>query len=129
SRFYAGQGSPIVHQAYLRSLMSELRHYLLPATMPGVLSPKREIYVPAKLVTAAMRVIHGIQEPRPQLALALLKEKDPANAETYVKLADAFVQNEVLRSLMFLYVMHSDDLDLSDETIRRASRRVAVLLG
>jgi hypothetical protein len=129
SRFYAGQGSPILHEAYLRSVMNELRHHLLPATIPGVLSPKREVYVPAKLVIAAMRVIHGVHEARPPQALALLRDRDPENGDVYRGLADAFVVNEVLRWLTFLYVAHSDELDLTDESVRKASKRVALLMG
>lgn len=129
SRFYAGQGSPILHEAYLRSVMNELRFHLLPATIPGVLAPKKEVYVPAKLVIAAMRVIHGVSEARPAPALAILQTRDPENAEIYKELADAFVQTEVLRSLVFLYVAHNDELDLTDTAVQRAARQVAILLG
>jgi GlnD PII-uridylyltransferase len=129
SRFFAGQGSPYIHEAYLRAVMGELGHHLLPSNIPGVLSPKREVYVPAKLVIAAVRVIHGIREARPPETLAVLAEKDPEHAEVYATLSDAFVQNEMLRSLLFLYVVQGDDLDLSDVTIERSARRVAVLLG
>jgi hypothetical protein len=127
--YYAGQGSPIIHAAFLRSVMNELGHHLLPSNIPGVLAPKREIYVPAKLVIAAVRVIHGVHETCPPLALKALAEKDPDQAEVYEALSDAFVQNEVLRALMFLYVLHGDELDLSDRAIAPQTRRVAVLLG
>lgn len=129
TRYYAGQGSPIIHEAFLRAAMSELGHHLLPVNVPSLLSPKREIYVPAKLVIAAMRVIEGVRDPQPARALEALRRKDPERADEYQTLADAFVENEVLRALAFLYVVPSDDLDLSDPTIQIASRRVAVLLG
>jgi hypothetical protein len=129
NRYYAGQGSPIIHEAFLRSVMTELSHHLLPSNIPGVLSPKKEIYVPAKLVIAAVRVIHGIHETRVPRALYLLAEKDPDQAEAYDALSDAFVQNEILRALMFLYVLHGDELDLSDSALRSQVRRVAILLG
>jgi hypothetical protein len=127
--YYGGQGRPTVHEGFLRSVMVELRYYLMPNAVPGLLSPKREIYVPAKIATAALRVIHGVTEPRPPRALAALAERDPEHAEIYKTLSDAFVQNEMLRALMFLYVVPSDEFDLSDATIREASRRVALLLG
>src|SRR5205823_10624788 len=64
-----------------------------------------------------------------QEALAILVDKDQEHAEVYTALSNAFVQNEMLRALLFLYVVQGDDLDLSDATIRHAARRVAVLLG
>ena len=127
--YYAGQGRPIHHEAFLRAVMAELRHYLVQLGTPGVLSPKREIYVPAKLAITAVRVIHGVHEPRPSHALRLIAERDPELRETYLTLADAFVQNEVLRALMYLYVWQADEFDLADPTIGKAARRVAVLLG
>lgn len=129
SRYYAEQGTPAIHEGYLRAVMAELGHHLLPDNVPGVLSPKREVYVPAKLVVAAVRLLHGLHEPRPPAALARLANIDPDQADTYRALAAAFVQNEILRSLLFQYVMPSDDIDLSDVTVRAAARRVAVLLG
>ena len=127
--YYAGEGEPIVHEAFLRSVMAELRHYRAPATRPGVLSPKREVYVPAKLAITAIRVIHGVHEPRPPDALELVTRKDPELALTYRSLANAFVQNEILRSLMFLYVSHGDEFDLTDLEVDRATKRVALLMG
>lgn len=127
--YYAGQGRPIAHEGFLRSVMQELRYYLAPPMVPGVLAPKREIYVPTKLATSALRVIHGVHDPLPSQALAHMAQVDVANADTYTKLADAFVQNEILRMLMSLYVFQADEFDLSDEDIRSASRRVALLLG
>lgn len=129
SAYYAGEGEPMVHEAFLRSVMAELRHYLLPSTKPGLLSPKREIYVPAKLATTAVRIVHGVHEARPPHALALLAKKDPELAETYRSLADAFSQNEVLRALLFLYVHPGDEFDLLDMDVEAASRRVALLMG
>lgn len=127
--YYAGEGLPIVHEAFLRSVMVELRHYILPNSKPGLLSPKREIYVPAKLATTAARVVHGVHEARPPHALMMLAEKDPALAETYRTLADAFTQNEVLRALLFLYVYPGDEFDLLDSDVEVATRRVALLIG
>ncbi|MCK6547214.1 hypothetical protein L6R52_15290 [Myxococcota bacterium] len=126
---YAGRGSPLVHQTYLRKVAAELKHFLSPGSVPGVLSPKREIYLPSKLVVAAMRVIHGVSEPRIVRALELLALEDPEHAQDYHTLSDAFVQNEVLRALLFLYVSPSETLDVADETVRSCSRRVATLLG
>lgn len=126
---YAGRGSPLVHQVYLRKVAGELKHYLSPGSVPGVLVPKREIYLPSKLVIAAMRVIHGVSEPRPVRALELLALEDPEHEADYHTLSDAFVQNEVLRALLFLYVSPSETHDVADETLRTCSRRVATLLG
>ena len=128
-RYYAGQGSPIAHEGFLRSVSQELRFFLQPNPVPGVLSPKREIYIPSKLATTAVRVIHGVHDPRPSSALRSVAERDPELRETYFNLADAFVQNEVLRALMFLYVFQADEFDLIDPDIRNASGRVAQLLG
>lgn len=127
--YYAGQGRPIAHEGFLRSVMHELRYYLSPPMVPGVLAPKREIYVPTKLATSAMRVIHGVHDPLPCHALAKMAEVDVEHAKTYTQLADAFVQNEILRTLMSLYVFQADEFDLSDDDIRTASHRVALLLG
>ena len=128
-RYYAGQGSPIAHEGFLRSVSQELRFFLQPNPAPGVLSPKREIYIPSKLATTAVRVIHGVHDPRPSTALRAVAERDPALRETYFNLADAFVQNEVLRALMFLYVFQGEQFDLLDPDIRNASGQVAHLLG
>ncbi len=128
-RYYAGQGSPIAHEGFLRAVTQELRFFLQPNPVPGVLSPKREIYIPSKLATTAVRVIHGVHDPRPSSALRAVAEIDSDLRETYFNLADAFVQNEVLRALMFLYVFQTDEFDLLDPDIRAASGRVAQLLG
>lgn len=127
--YYAGQGQPIAHEGFLRSVMHELRYYLAPPMVPGVLAPKREIYVPTKLATSALRVIHGVHEALPGTALEQIAKIDVEHAEIYHTLSDAFVQNEMLRMLMSLYVFQADEFDLSDEDIRTASRRVALLLG
>lgn len=127
--YYAGEGQPLVHEAFLRSVMAELRHYILPESKAGLLSPKREIYVPAKLATTAARIVHGVHEARPPHALRLLITKDPGLAETYRTLADAFTQNEVLRALMYLYVHPGDEYDLLDVDVEAATRRVALLMG
>ncbi len=126
---YAGQGNPIVHEGFLRAVMAELRHYLQPQNKPGTLSPKSEVYVPAKLATSAIRVIHGVQAVSVPYALRMLATKDSEHHEDYMTLADAFVQNEVLRSLMFLYVVPGNVFDLNEPYIRDASHRVAQLLG
>ena len=128
-RFYAESGEPLAHEGFLRSVMGELRHYHNLERFSEVLAPKREIYIPTKLVTAAMRVIHGVREPRASVALRELGNKDPGRSKSYESLADAFVQNEVLRALLFLYVVKTDAIDLYDPTVLKACRRVAVLLG
>ncbi|MCB9646953.1 MAG: hypothetical protein H6730_10215 [Deltaproteobacteria bacterium] len=127
--YYQGEGQPMVHEAFLRSVMVELRHYILPNSKPGLLCPKREIYVPAKLATTAVRLVHGVHEARPPHALRMLADKDPALADTYLALSDAFAQNEVLRALLFLYVSHGDEFDLADPEVESATARVAVLMG
>lgn len=127
--YYQGEGQPMVHEAFLRSVMVELRHYILPTSKPGLLCPKREIYVPAKLATTAVRLVHGVHEARPPHALRMLAEKDPALADTYLALGDAFAQNEVLRALVFLYVSHGDEFDLADPEVESATARVAILMG
>lgn len=129
SAYYSGEGQPMVHEAFLRSVMAELRHYILPNSKPGLLSPKKEIYVPAKLATSAVRIMHGVHEARPPHALAMLASKDPALAATYRALADAFTQNEVLRALLFLYVHPGDEFDLLEPDVEAAAKRVALLMG
>jgi len=128
-RFYAESGDALAHEGFLRSVMAELRHYHNLDRVSDVLAPKREIYIPTKLVTAAMRVIHGVREPRASVALLDLAKRDTGRRHTYESLADAFVQNEVLRALLFLYVVKQDSIDLYDSAILGHCRRVAVLLG
>ncbi len=128
-RYYAESGDPAAHEELLREIMLEMRHYQVIDRIGEVLAPKREVYMPAKLVTAAMRTIHGVYEPRPSMALGLLAERDPQRREAYLTLRDAFVQNEVLRALLFLYVSKSAEADLFDPLTQRSARRVAVLLG
>lgn len=128
-RYYAESGDPVAHEGLLREVMQEMRHYQVVERIGEVLAPKREVYMPAKLVTAAMRTIHGVHEPRPSLALGVLAERDPKRRDAYQTLRDAFVQNEVLRALLFLYVAKSGELDLFDPVTRPAARRVAILLG
>lgn len=128
--YYAGKGQPMAHEAFLRSVMAELRHFQdQPESKPGMLTPKREIYVPAKLAITAVRVMHGVQEARPPHALRQVATRDKALAETYHALADAFTQNEVLRALLFLYVHPSEDFDLLDPDVESAARHVALLMG
>ena len=127
--YYAGQGEPVVHEGFLRSVMAELKFFLIPETTPGVLAPKREIYVPIKLATSAMRVIHGIREPLAALALETLADVDTTHRTTYISLANVFVQVEVLRSLIYLYVYAKDELDLQDHDVQKPSQHVALLLG
>jgi hypothetical protein len=127
--YFAGQGEPIVHEGFLRSVMAELRYFLVPTTVPGVLAPKREVYVPTKLATGAMRVVHGVMEPLPPLALEAVAERDPERKEVYITLANSAVQVEVLRALTFLYVFAGDELNLQDPAARKAGERVALLLG
>ncbi len=127
--YYAGGGEPLVHEGFLRSVMAELRYFLVPSTIPGVLAPKREVYVPAKLATGAMRVVHGVMEPLPPLALEEVAERDGARKDVYISLANSLVQVEVFRALAFLYVFNGDELNLKDSAARKASERVALLLG
>lgn len=129
SSYYAGQGEPIVHEGFLRSVMAELRHFLVPTTVPGVLAPKREVYVPTKLATGAMRVVHGVVEPLPPLALEAVAERDPNRRDIYITLANAAVQVEVMRALIFLYVYAGDEIQLQDPASLKASEHVARLLG
>lgn len=127
--YYAGEGSPMVHEAFLRGAMNELRWALTPRSVGGVLSPKREVYVPAKLAITALRVIFGVEETRPAVALLKIAERAPELASACRSLADLYVENEVLRALLFLYVFPSDEFDLVDPTVRNASRRVAWIFG
>lgn len=129
SSYYAGQGEPIVHEGFLRSVMAELRYFLVPSTVPGVLAPKREVYVPTKLATGAMRVVHGVVEPLPPMALEAVAERDPERREVFLSLADSAVQVEVMRALMHLYVFAGDELQLQDPAAQKASAHVALLLG
>ena len=129
SSYYAGQGEPIVHEGFLRSVMAELRYFLVPTTVPGVLAPKREVYVPTKLATGAMRVVHGVVEPLPPLALEAVAERDPERRDVFITVANAAVQVEVMRALMFLYVFNGDELQLQDPASLKASEHVALLLG
>lgn len=126
---YAGQGSPMIHESFLRGVMAELRWALSPRGVAGVLSPKREIYVPAKLTITALRVIYGVEETQPAKALLAVAQKAPEIGPSCRALADLFVENEVLRALLFLYVFPSDELDLVDPGIRSAARRVAWIFG
>ena len=129
SAYYAGQGEPIVHEGFLRSVMGELRYFLVPSAVPGVLAPKREVYVPLKLATGAMRVVHGVVEPLPPLALEAVAERDPERQDIYITLANTAVQVEVMRALVFLYVFAGDELQLQDADTLRAAEHVALLLG
>jgi hypothetical protein len=128
-RFFAGEGEPRAHETFLRAVMAELRHHLAASVRPGLLSPKREVYLPAKLALTAMRVILGVFEPLPPLALLGVIERDPELAVTHRELCDVFVENELLRALLFNYVVQADTFDLTDEKIASASRRVLRLLG
>lgn len=129
SKYFAGTGNPLIHEGYLRALMAELKAHLRHETAPGVLAPKREVYVPAKLACTGARIISNVDTPLVPLALEQLAQLDPALSETYEELADVFVQVEVLRALVFLYVFAGDELALSDEVGRTAIRRVALLFG
>ena len=128
-QYYAGHGDPLVHEGFLRAIRNELRVFLRSRPVPSIVAPKREVYYPAKMATAAVRVIHNVTTPRPPDALQAIAERDPNHMATYRTLADAFVQLEVLRSLVFLFVYQGDELDLSDPSELLAVRRVAVLFG
>lgn len=127
-RYYVDSGDQAAHETFLRAVMGELTHYQSLDRISELLAPKREIYIPAKLVIAAMRAIAGVREIAPR-ALETLAERQPERAPTYRQLRDAFVQNEILRSLLFLYVQKSDEVDLYESSIRSAARHVATLLG
>lgn len=128
-QYYAGHGQPLAHEGFLRAIRSELRVHLKSRPVPSIVAPKREVYYPAKMATAAARVIHNVATPRVPDALGEVAEKDPEHGEIYQTLADTFVQLEVLRSLMFLFVFQGDELDLSDPAELLAVRRIAVLFG
>lgn len=128
-KYYAGHGDPLVHEGFLRAIRSELKVFLRSRPVPSIVAPKREVYYPAKMATAAARVIHNVTTPRPPDALREIAEKDPEYAATYETLADTFVQLEILRALIFLFVFQGDELDLSDPNELLAVRRVAVLFG
>lgn len=127
-QYYAGKGDHLIHEGFLRSVMSELRVSMRHETVPGVLAPKQEVYVPAKLATTAVRVMHGIDTPLVPDGLMAIREMgvEPDAAD---QLGDAFVQTEILRALVFLYVFQGDRLDLTDHGSDRAVRRVALLFG
>lgn len=127
-KYFSGRGDHLVHEGFLRSVNSELRVALRHTMGPGVLAPKSEIYVPAKLATTALRVMHGVYAPLVPDALQAIRDAgiEPAATE---QLADVFVQTEVLRALVFLYVFQGDRLELSDHGSDAAVRRVALLFG
>lgn len=125
ARYYSGQGDPLLHEAYLRAVMKELQHFLAPSVRAGRLAPKREIYLPLKLTIAGLRTIYKVHATSPVEALAQLARADPKHGDAYEILSDTFVQNEILRALLFLYVVRTDEIDLSDPATRTATRHVA----
>ena len=129
TRFYAQIGDPILHEGFLRSVATELKHYLSQDDEDETFAPKRQIYIPSRLVIASLRVIHGVHNAHPPQALEELAIRHPLRSDHYRSLKRTFVQNEVLRSLVFLYVMESDEIDLYDPMILKPARRVASLLG
>lgn len=128
-RFYAGSGESAAHERLLRTIAAELLHHRASERLSDLLAPKREIYLPGKLITTAIRCIHGVHEPYVPDALALLSDRHPERAGAYRRLGEAFVESEVLRGLFFTYVAKQDELDLHQPDLRRASRRVALLFG
>lgn len=128
-RFYAQIGDPILHEGFLRSVATELTHYLDEDHEDERFAPKQQIYIPSRLVIAALRVIHGIHNPHPPQALEELLIRHPHQSDQYRVLKKTFVQNEVLRALIFLYIMKSDEIDLYDPLLLDPTRRVANLLG
>lgn len=126
---YAQTGNPITHEGFLRMALSELALLLKANGESFEIAPKQEVYIPSKLVVAALRVIHGVTEPQPALALAHLARKDPSRRTEYRHLEEALIESELLRTLMFVYVLPSDRFDLSDPAVVDNSRRVGEILG
>lgn len=129
TRFFAQIGEPLLHEGFLRTTVQELTHFLKAERATENFAPKREIYIPSRLIIASMRVIHGVHTPYPPEALDNLVRRNPNQRDLYLTLKRTFVQNEVLRALVFLYVIKSDEIDLYDPTILAPARRVASLLG
>jgi len=129
TRFFAQIGDPLLHEGFLRTALQEFTHFLKKESGSEIFAPKREIYIPSRLIIASLRVIHGIHTPYPPEALDNLIRRNPDRRDVYLTLKRTFVQNEVLRSLVFLYVIKSDEIDLYDPAILTPARRVASLLG
>ncbi|MEE2901554.1 MAG: hypothetical protein VYC39_04460 [Myxococcota bacterium] len=129
TRFFAQIGDPLLHEGFLRTAAQELTHFLKKESGSENFAPKQEIYIPSRLIIASLRVIHGIHTPYPPEALDNLVRRNPNQRDVYLTLKRTFVQNEVLRSLVFLYVIKSDEIDLYDPAILAPARRVASLLG
>jgi hypothetical protein len=128
-RYYAQGGDPRAHEGFLRAVSTELAHYRTHQRLGEILAPKREVYRPSKLITTAMRTVHRVHDPYPPGALLELARIDPPRAPAYVALKEAFVEAEILRGLLFLYVVKDDEIDLYDPAIRPAARRVAIVFG
>ena len=129
TRFFAQIGDPLLHEGFLRTAAQELTHFLKSESGSESFAPKREIYIPSRLIIASLRVIHGVHTPYPPEALDNLVRRNPNQRDVYLTLKRTFVQNEVLRALVFLYVIKSDEIDLYDPTILAPAKRVASLLG
>lgn len=128
-KHYAHGSDPLVHEAFLRKLSKELRVMMQPRPESRVLSPKREVYLPAKLATAGLRVIHGVHASLPPIALRELAQADPELSESYQSLSEAFIENELMRTLLYVYVLPAERFDLGDADTLTACRRPAELLG
>jgi hypothetical protein len=125
--FYETEG--LLQDGFLRSVIPEIEYHLSRTDNPGFLCPKQDIYLPIKLATTAMRLANGVMKTRPVEALHILATKDQSLSQVYQELADVFVQGEVLRWLMYLYVSPDQQFNLHDDRIRQASLRVGTLLG
>ncbi|MGF1510949.1 MAG: hypothetical protein ACFB9M_15760 [Myxococcota bacterium] len=129
SHYFVGTGNGLVHEGFMRAIMNELRVHLRPTHVPRVMAPKREVYIPAKLACSAARVVHNVDTPLVPEALEELARHDGPHGAPCQVLAETFVQTEVLRALVFLYVFQGDELDLTDEADPSSVRRVALLFG
>lgn len=138
-RFRAGSRHRLSHEGFLRSALAELIGARFREPDPEspemsedpaeVISPKREIYIPGKLVTACLRMIHDIDEPEPAAALREISRVDASCGTCLDQLASAFEENEALRAMIFAYVVPEDRIDLRDRPVREATASITQLLG
>ncbi|MBI4819169.1 MAG: hypothetical protein HY791_23055 [Deltaproteobacteria bacterium] len=138
-RFGPGARQRLAHEGFLRAVLAELISQRVQEPEPEVrgvsedpaevISPKREIYIPGKLVAAAMRVIHDVHETEPARALRDISKIDSTSRESAVQLARAFEENEALRGLVFAYVASEDRIDLRERSVREATHAITHLLG
>jgi hypothetical protein len=129
NQYFVGTGNGLVHEGFLRAVMNELRVHLRPTYQPSIIAPKREVYIPVKLACAAAKVVNNVDLALVPHALDEMANRDDERRWVYRTLSETFVQAEVLRALIFLYVYQGDELDLGDTLDRSAVRRVALLFG